>query len=114
MPAWVIRDHSRMVFSGRGIGGGGNSGFQAINLAVRSGVSRIILLGYDMGFVDQPHWHGFHGDAMFNPDHQFLARCARILDAQAPALQSVGVEVLNASRVSALEAFSKVDLRGVL
>lgn len=40
---------------------GGNSGYQALGVAIAAGAARIILLGYDMRFIDgKSHWHGGH------------------------------------------------------
>ncbi|HCZ48509.1 MAG TPA: hypothetical protein DCZ11_05850, partial [Gammaproteobacteria bacterium] len=44
---------------------GGNSGYQALNLAVLLGAERVILLGYDM---HGGHWHGRHGGRLNNPE----------------------------------------------
>lgn len=96
------------------IGYGGNSGFQALNLALQFGASRIILAGFDMTLADGVHWHGAHGGGLRNPSAQSLARWARVLDAQAPLLQRLGVTVLNVSPVSALTAFPKVSLEDAL
>jgi hypothetical protein len=40
------------------VGGGGNSGFQAVNLAAQFGASRIILIGFDMTDRGGKHWYG--------------------------------------------------------
>src|SRR6056297_1835559 len=53
---------------------GGNSGYQAINLAVLLGYRRLILLGYDMQLTGgHTHWHGPHR-GMNNPRADTLSR----------------------------------------
>lgn len=110
VPGRVDRNSPKMKFSGEGLGNGGNSGFQAINLAVRCGVTRIVLLGFDMGNEGGSHWHGDHAGGLFNPDARFLKSCQMALDSQAPALRALGIEVLNASRRSTLGAYPRVSL----
>jgi hypothetical protein len=92
------------------IGFGGNSGFQAINLAVQFGCAKIVLVGFDMHDRDGLHWHGEHDGGLNNPTGKSLARWRAALDAQAETLRRLGVTVLNASQGSALTAFPKVPL----
>jgi hypothetical protein len=96
------------------IGWGGNSGFHGLNLAVQFGAARIVLVGYDMTLLNGVHWHGPHAARLNNPTGRALVRWAEILDAQAPLLAGLGVEVLNASPVSALAAYPKVSLEEAL
>ncbi|MFN4176430.1 hypothetical protein [Phenylobacterium sp.] len=96
------------------LGFGGNSGFHAVNLAVQLGVRRIVLVGFDMSLADGVHWHGAHDARLNNPTAQSLARWAGVLDRQALRLAQLGVEVLNASPVSALAAYPKVSLEDAL
>ena len=105
----------RILIEPRGrIGWGGNSGFHALNLAVQSGARRIILVGYDLNLEGGVHWHGAHARVLHDPSAINLRRWARILDQQAPLLAELGVEVLNASPTSALQAFRKVDFEEAL
>jgi hypothetical protein len=92
---------------------GGNSGFQAINLALLFGAARIVLVGFDMRAVDgKRHFFGDHPPALhksggdyrrFIPDFE---RAAVTLPA--------GVEILNATPGSALTCFPKVPLDDAL
>lgn len=91
-----------------------NSGFQALNLAVQFGARRIILVGYDMTLECGEHWHGRHEAPLNNPNPDGIAVWRRNLDLAAEYLAVIGVEVLNASKISALEAYPKVDLRDCL
>lgn len=45
---------------------GGNSGFQAINLALLLGASRIALVGFDMRTTAQRHFFGHHPAPLLN------------------------------------------------
>ncbi len=96
------------------LGWGGNSGFHALNLAVQFGARRIVLVGYDMTVRNGLHWHGAHPRGMNNPTETNTRRWARVLDDQAERIASLGVEVLNASPVSALTAYRRVKLEDVI
>lgn len=103
-----------MIWDGRQIGSGGNSGFQAVNLAARTGARRVVLLGYDMGHGGRSHWHGEHGQGLSNPANSFLGRCAQILDRTATDLSFRKVEVVNASRSTRLQRFRRVSIEEAL
>lgn len=90
------------------IGSGGNSAFQAINLAVQWGATRICLVGVD---YCGNHWHPDHPAGLRNPNASQFRMWAKVLDAQAPLLASWGIEVLNLSPVSALKAYPYADCR---
>lgn len=94
--------------SGHGIVYGGNSGFQALNLAYVLGYRDAVLLGFDMG--QQPgqpgHCFGEHPRECDNPrpykawlDHWRKA---------APDIKAAGMNVRNATRGGALEVFPRV------
>lgn len=106
----TVRAEDRILTERFGvIGWGGNSGFHAINLAVQFGASRIILVGYDMCLDHGVHWHGRHGGGLNNPTNLNVARWRRCIDGAAGFLEKIGVEVLNASPISALQNYRKVD-----
>lgn len=120
-PAWglkliTIDKHcDRLLFNRLGeIGEGGNGGFHALNLAVQFGARRIVLVGYDMRVDLGVNWHGEHGHGLPNPGAPNVIRWRKVLDAQASLLTNMGVEVLNASPVSTLTAFPKVDFTTVM
>ncbi len=96
------------------IGAGGNSGFQAINLAVQFGVRKIILVGFDMRVDRGTHWHGDHVGGLGNPDADKVERWRVNLDAAADSLSAAGVTVINTSAVSALRNFPKMSIREAL
>lgn len=91
--------------------GVGNSGAGAVMLAARRGARRVVLLGYDCQYDGKrKHWHADHKRPLGNagsvakwPD-QFRG-LARYLG---------GVEVLNASRATALDCFPRVTLEEAL
>lgn len=98
-----------------GLRTGRNSGYQAINLAVHFGVRRIVLLGYDMKPAPdgRTHWFGDHADwptrpgifeTVFQPYFQDLAR----------ELAAGGVEIINCTLDSALDAFPRRELSRVI
>lgn len=91
-----------------GLKTGRNSGYQAINLAVHLGATRILLLGYDMspGPRGVSHYFGEHPDGQ-KPPFTVFRRYFRSISAP---LKAAGVEVLNCSRRSALTCFPKVTL----
>lgn len=92
------------------IGWGGNSGFQAVNLALQFGAARIILLGYDYTTQGGIHFDGRHPPGMRNPSQAGLDRWGAVLDSQRPFLDALGVEVINCSPVSSLSAFRRLDI----
>jgi hypothetical protein len=92
---------------------GQNSGGAAVNLAVHLGATRIVLLGYDMGYRDgQRHFFGDHPPGLSNT-HNFPT-WRRAFQRMAPELAALGVDVVNATRASSLEAFPMVPLRDAL
>lgn len=92
------------------IGSGGNSGFQALNLAVQFGARRIILVGFDCSLKEGVHWHGKHGQGLMNPSHKQVERWRLTLDSQAEELQRRGVEVINCSPTSTLQNYTRLPL----
>lgn len=88
------------------VGSGKNSGFQSLNIEVQFGATRIILVGYDMHGRDGVHWYGRNvGPGMNNPDDNNFSQWVRALDAAAPDLHRLGVEVANVSPTSMLRGF---------
>lgn len=109
----VERDVHQILLETPGlIGSGQNGGFQALNLAVQFGARRVILVAFDMCFSrdGKVHWHGRHGDGLSNPRERTLQGWREKLDGVAKQLRAMGVEVVNASPVSALTAYPKMTL----
>jgi len=92
---------------------GSNSGIQAINLACHLGANRIVLLGYDMQATGgKTHWHGKHpnesGD--YGPWHKWMWRYELV----ARDARDMGVEIINATRETALACFPRKPLSSLL
>lgn len=85
---------------------GGNSGYQAINLLWHFGVSRILLLGFDM---KGGHWHGKHPRGLnnYSPHHDWVQRFR-------PLAAELDIEVINCTPGSALDAFPVMRLEDAL
>jgi hypothetical protein len=97
------------------IGAGGNSGFQALNLAVQFGAKRILLVGYDMRVDLGEHWHPRHYPPMSNPHPQDnLPRWRAALDGAHDRFVQLGIEVINCSFVSLLTKYPKMTIAEAL
>jgi len=86
---------------------GSNSGFQALNIAVLMGASRILLLGYDMKVSKsgKNHWFGHHPDKIVSNYPAWWSNFSVAAD------QLKGkVEVINCSPDTALQCFPKMRL----
>jgi hypothetical protein len=88
---------------------GGNSGYQAMNLAWQFGAARIVLIGYDMQRTGgKTHWFGDHPKGLNNiPILDELPARFRSLAAD---LRNQGCEVLNCTRETALDCFDRVTV----
>ncbi len=88
---------------------GGNSGFQALSLALYFGAARVILLGYDMhNDGRRTHWHGDH-KRLGNPLDSKFDGWIKAFDELRRDLPR-DVQVLNATPGSALRAFPRKPL----
>lgn len=91
---------------------GGNGGYQAINLAALAGAQRIVLLGFDMKFRQgQKNWHP--GYPIKTPERHIKQWIPRFRELAAE-LRHDGVQVLNASEETALDAFERRPIADVL
>lgn len=92
---------------------GGNSGYQAINLAYHLGMRHGILLGFDMRRQqgEPGHFDGEHPEPMISaPENQIAAWLARF-PALARDLRHEGVAVVNCTPGSALDCFPAMTLQ---
>lgn len=97
------------------LGSGGNSGFQALNLAVQFGARRILLIGFDMTDYYGVHWYGrAQGNGRSNPAEWNFRRWRAAFAVAATQLTQAGVEVLNASELTALTCFPKTTIEEAL
>lgn len=106
---------TRMHLEPGTIGGGGNSGFQALNLAVQFGAKHILLIGFDMTDQSGIHWYGRnHWVGASNPNHTCFARWIAAFRGAAQDLARMNIEVVNASPHSAMECFPKRSIKEVV
>jgi hypothetical protein len=98
-----------------GIRANGNSGAQAINLAVLEGATNIVLLGFDMQHTNgQRHWHPDHPAPLGNFAPGMPELCRTKFDILAADLSAAGIRVINASRNTALTCFERMPIRKAL
>lgn len=94
-----------------GLRTGKNSGYQAINLAVHLGGTRVLLLGYDMQATGgKEHWFGDHPNKSPSPYPSWL----REFDTIVGPLKAAGVHVVNCSRRTALTCFPQMPIEQAL
>lgn len=91
----------------------GNSGAQAVNLAVLWGAKRIVLVGFDMREVDgKAHFFGQHQKPLVQ--RQLFGEWISKFGVIARDAKTMGIEIVNATPGSAMECFPMVDLGEVL
>lgn len=103
-----VLNHDRMLFDTPGtVGSGGNSGFQAVNIAAQFGAVRILLIGFDMHTGGGLHWYGNNTwPGARNPAMSNFMRWRDAFEKRAlPELRRRRIEVVNASPDSALVCF---------
>lgn len=95
-----------------GLKTGRESGYQAIGLAVHLGARRIVLLGYDMqrGPKGEEHWHAPHKHHKRNEFSSYLPYYETLVE----PLNARNIEVINATRRSALTAFPRMTIQDAL
>jgi hypothetical protein len=89
---------------------GENGGYQAINLAYHFGARRIVLLGYDMS--GRGHWFGSHPKPLCDATN--FSERVHHFDALAADLEADGIDVVNASRQTALRCFRRASIQEAL
>lgn len=91
-----------------------NSGACAASLAIGGGASRLVLLGYDAarGARGETHCHGDHPRGLNNVES--IADWPRQFRLLAKHAERHGVDVLNASRRTALTCFPAAELGAAL
>jgi hypothetical protein len=101
-----------MVFDTPGVvGWGGNGGFHMVSLAAQMRPKAILLVGMDMRLDLGVHWHGPHGGGLNNPSRTEIRKWRKGLDAAAPVLRDMNITVINCSKISALEAYPKLEFK---
>lgn len=92
---------------------GSNSGYQAINLVYLLGAKKIILIGYDMQQTNgKSHWHGDHPSSLNR--HSDYKSWVYKFNSLARDLRKECIEVVNATRETALNCFDRAPLEEVL
>lgn len=92
----------------------GNSGAQAIQIAVKTGAARVLLCGFDFRVTTEAcHWHGPHPTGLRVTDPDLYAGWAQRLAGIAPELLARS-EVLNCTPSSALKCFPAMALEDAL
>lgn len=95
---------------------GGNSGYQAINLAFLFGITRVILVGFDMKKDgSKVHFFGNHPYHLKNggPTETTISQWVNNFIKLAADLREEGVEVINATRETALTCFNRQNLEDI-
>lgn len=108
---------SGLCLNPNGLRVGGNSGYQAINLAVHLGAARILLLGYDMSREGKngkgrSHWFGEHPKGLAG-NSPYVAWLGQFPTLVAP-LKQLGVVVINCTRRTVLTTFPQRPLEVAL
>ena len=93
---------------------GNNSGVRALYLAEAYGVTRALLVGFDMHPKAGVHWHEKHGGVTHNPGVPEMRQWRAEMDRIAPVLAKRGMTVINCTPGSALTCFPKMSLREAL
>lgn len=115
MRALECRQRPGLSFTQGIVHSGGNSGYQAVNLAVLAGAPRLLLLGYDMGSRDgRKHWHEDHPPGLNNPRETTFQQWRDAFTTAVPDLERAGVEVINCTPGSALMCFPIARLEDVI
>jgi hypothetical protein len=87
---------------------GGNSGFQALNLAVVQGATKVLLLGYDYGFNPSQKKHWFDGTQHHRDSRRSdYADWIKRIDA---AAKLIPVPVINCTRTTAIRCFPRMPI----
>lgn len=91
-----------------------NSGHQAMALAYHFGVSKILLLGYDMSrHHGKTHWHADHPRGKMGNGGRFH-EWAKHQVLLAKDLKDQGVEVINCSRSTVLTCYPRATIQEAL
>lgn len=86
---------------------GGNSGYQALNLAVLSGSKEIRLYGFDM--KDSGHFFGNHPPTLRRTESSRYRHWVQSLNAASVHAKELGINILNCTPGSALRCFEFAD-----
>lgn len=97
------------------VGAAGNSGFQALNLAVQFGAKRILLVGFEASVRSGDHWYGRNNwNGANNPDDRLCERWRKAFDNAAGVLSEFGIEVINTAPFSQIKRFKRMTIEQAL
>lgn len=85
---------------------GGNSGYQAVHVAIHAKAKRILLLGFDMHAKNGAHWFGRHPPRLRNTEPESYPGWVERFE----ALKGRGSEIINCTPGSALRCFPSETL----
>jgi hypothetical protein len=101
----LSRDPSRV--------GGFCTGAMGLNLAALFGAKEIVLLGFDMSFVNgKSHWHDWHRSPSY--ENHYADFFHKHFDAMAPDLEQQGIKVWDCALNGKLQCFEKIAIEGLL
>lgn len=107
---------SGVILGAQGLADGGNSVYQAINLAVLEGTKLIVLYGVDMqyGARGVRHCYGNHPPGLGNFSPGVSDVCIKHFNRLAPVLRTRSIRVLNATRETALTCFKRASVEDAM
>ena len=95
----------------KGIYGGSNSAFGAIQLSIALGFKKIYLLGYDFCISnDKTHWHEGYNNRDINDFQVQLDRYLKQIELFSDIWEKLGVNIFNCNPNSKLKCFSFVKI----
>lgn len=115
-PVRIVKTDDRILTECPGaVGSGGNSAFQALNLAAQFGATGILGIGFDMTDRGGAHWYGRNNWlGANNPSDNNFERWVRSFEAAAPVLAAMNIDFVNASPASALRCFRRASIEQAL
>jgi hypothetical protein len=94
---------------------GGNSGYQAIHIAMHTKASRILLCGFNMRSYDgNDHWHPEHPKGLRTTTPELYNRWCERFEVLAQEAKLRNIDVVNVTPDSALTVFRKSTLEAEL
>lgn len=108
---WSRSKRAQELYQARYDGGKGNynSGQAAIELAIKLGYQRIVLLGFDCSLKNGIHHHSDH-EKTANPDDSKVKKWHQHFS----SIDRKGAQIINCSRYTELTCFERVELEQVL
>jgi hypothetical protein len=97
------------------VGAAGNSGFQALNLAVQFGAKRILLVGFEASVRSGDHWYGRNSwNGANNPDERICERWRKAFDNASSVLDELSIDVINTAPFSQIKRFKKMSIEDAM